>query len=456
MLNTFFLFLVAINCFFLSAQTIHLTLCDDLPKNFYSKNYEIIHIENGQGYCKSPFKVLDHRISNFKRLRHLSYVSDAYEEYKYTPLPVEIAELTTLEILKTNAFDGAVFNIQSLKTLNLTYGATYRSQLTNSFEKLQNLEKLYLSFLAIDSSVSLIGIANLPNLSEVVLDKPNQKMVDEVLKNKNITSLKITRAFDVVFDFSEAKHLVRLDLENNGLRHIPNSIYELSNLESLVMSNNLLEEVSHEIGKLTKLKVLSLYENRLAILPDELIQCVQLEYIYLDYNRSLNAIPQKIGKLKHLKDLTLSYCQLSEIPKSIEQCTDLRMLVLHHNKLSKLDLDFNKSPLLVNIKLNNNQLTSVPNSLFELPLVDEIELSNNKLTSVPESIEKMQNLTTFRANDNQLKELPADIGNLPLLEHLSAWNNQLIGLPENIGNAKNLMYLYLGNNSIVSIPSSIK
>jgi Leucine-rich repeat (LRR) protein len=438
------------------AQTIHLTYCDDFPKNFYAKNYTTIHIESGQGYCESPYKVLDKRIANFKKLNHLSYINEYYEDNKYVPLPKEVTQLKSLETLKTNAFDGAVFEIENLKVLHLIYGATYKSQLANSFEKLQKLEKLYLSFAHLDSTVTLVGVANLPNLKEVELDHPTQKIVDEVLKNPNITSLKISRAYDVVFDFNNAKYLTRLDLNNNGLIEIPKSIYALTNLQSMVLSDNKIDKIDPEIANLKQLKVFSIYQNRLSELPDELLQCKLLDYLYLDYNRSLASLPADIGELKNLKDLTASQCILTQIPKSLEQCTDLRMLVLHHNKLSSIDLDFGQFPLLVNIKVNDNKLTSVPTSLFELPLVDEIELSNNQLTSVPTSIGKMLNLTTFRVSDNQLKQLPSDIGNLPLLEHLSAWNNQLIDLPESIGNAKNLMYLYVGNNSIITIPSSIK
>ncbi len=438
------------------AQTIHLTYCDDFPKNFYARNFTTIHLESGQGYCESPYKVLDKRIANFKKLNHLSYINEHYEDNKYVPLPKEIAKLKCLEILKTNAFDGAVFEIENLKVLNLIYGATYKSQLAHSFEKLQKLEKLYLRFAHLDSMVTLVGVANLPNLKEVELDHPTQKIVDEVLKNPNITSLKISRAYDVVFDFTNAKHLTHLDLNNNGLTKIPKSIYTLTNLQSLVLSDNKIDKVDPEIANLKQLKVFSIYQNWLSSLPDELLQCKLLDYLYLDYNRSLASLPADIGELKNLKDLTASHCNLTEIPKSLEQCTDLRMLVLHHNKLTKIDLDFSKFPLLVNIKLNDNKLTSVPTSLFELPLVDEMELSNNQLTSVPDSISKMVNLTTFRANNNQLKYLPEDIGNLPLLEHLSAWNNQLVAIPESIGYAKNLMYLYVGNNQIISFPSSIK
>ena len=64
----FSIFLYAGN---VSAQKrIFLGLCDTFPANFYEKDIDTLLIENGMGYCVSPFKQLDGRIQNFHNLTY--------------------------------------------------------------------------------------------------------------------------------------------------------------------------------------------------------------------------------------------------------------------------------------------------------------------------------------------------------------------------------------------------
>ena len=96
-----------------------------------------------------------------------------------------------------------------------------------------------------------------------------------------------------------------LDLSNNQLSTLPDSICKLSSLIELNVSSNDLEELPRDIGKLSKLKRVDASSNRLKFFPCALLDCTQMEVLNLEHN-SIGCVPSEIAlKLTNLHKLLL-------------------------------------------------------------------------------------------------------------------------------------------------------
>lgn len=112
-------------------------------------------------------------------------------------------------------------------------------------------------------------------------------------------------------DPSSVSQTATLDLSNQGLTRIPDSVFTQTGLETLNVSNNLLTgAVQSQIGGLTKLKVLNLSNNLMTGVPAEIGQLQNLEVLNLSNNK-LTGLPNELGNLKNLKTLNLSGNQYS-------------------------------------------------------------------------------------------------------------------------------------------------
>jgi len=115
---------------------------------------------------------------------------------------------------------------------------------------------------------------------------------------------------------------VSLDLSNQGLTSIPNSVFSRTNLQELNVSHNSLTgAIQSQIGQLKNLKVLN-----------------------ASYNK-MTGVPAEIGQLKNLQVLDLSYNQLTGLPNELGNLQNLKTLNLTGNSYSQQDLDGIKSKL---------------------------------------------------------------------------------------------------------------
>jgi Leucine-rich repeat (LRR) protein len=61
---------------------------------------------------------------------------------------------------------------------------------------------------------------------------------------------------------SKLPNLKSLHIENDGLKKLPKSIFQLNNLESLYLNNNQFKKVPMEVQGLKNLKYLDLHDNK--------------------------------------------------------------------------------------------------------------------------------------------------------------------------------------------------
>jgi Leucine-rich repeat (LRR) protein len=126
-------------------------------------------------------------------------------------------------------------------------------------------------------------------------------------------------------------------------------------------------------------------------------------------NLHLAQLPESIGNLIHLQELSCSDNQLQELPK-----TPVTSVAGH----------------------------STCEWIGNLIHLRELYCYDNQLQELPEWIGNLINLKILSCYNNQLQELPESIGNLIHLQFLDCENNQLQQLPESIGNLTNLRELF--------------
>ncbi|KAM0846593.1 hypothetical protein ACQ4PT_055575 [Festuca glaucescens] len=128
--------------------------------------------------------------------------------------------------------------------------------------------------------------------------------------------------------------LTYLDLRNNELKGIPESLCHLAELIHLDLSNNVyIEEVPRSFGNLIKLKFLYLQGNDIQTIPDEVISSLEaLEIIHVDLRWVSDCIRsnvyRELGTLNHLK-VVGTLVGLLDAWTSLHDAADLPIRSLH-------------------------------------------------------------------------------------------------------------------------------
>lgn len=238
-----------------------------------------------------------------------------------------------------------------------------------------------------------------------------------------------------IFDYVDDDIHQKLDLEGEGLQRLPDDIDRLNNTDitSLNLSNNQLTFLPDSIGNLRKLEELYVSGNQLISLPESICNLKNLYLLVVDRNQIVS-IPERIGDLHNLTTLFMNNNQIVSIPESIEHLQFLEKINLEHNRLS-----------------------SLPESIGDLQSLEILEFGSNSLSSLPESIGNLQNLGYLDLKDNQLASLPESMGNLQNLYTLIlSGNPSLTRLPESIVNlTEEELEINIIGTGIKSLPANL-
>jgi internalin A len=245
-----------------------------------------------------------------------------------------------------------------------------------------------------------------------------------------------------------------LNLQNLGLTAFPESIVQLTQLQTLSLNNNKLTGLPDSIGQLTQLQTLSLDYNQLTGLPDSIGQLTQLQLLYINDNK-LTVLPESIGQLTQLQSLYIDDNKLTVLPESIGQLTQLQSLNINRNQLTALPDCIGRLTQLQHLFLNSNQLTALPDSIGKLAQLKELFIDDNELTVLPDTIGQLIQLIVLSLSLNKLIGLPDSIAILTHLEWLYLDNNQLIALPDSLAKMLSLPVLFLHGNQSLQLPPEV-
>ena len=189
-------------------------------------------------------------------------------------------------------------------------------------------------------------------------------------------------------------------------------------------------------------------------IPDDLGSLTNLTDLSLGYNELNGEIPAELGGLTNLTDLSLGHNQLSgEIPAEMGSLTNLLRLRLWGNQLSgEIPAELGGLTNLRGLGLNDNQLSGeIPAELGGLTNLTDLSLGHNQLSGeIPVEMGSLTNLLRLRLWGNQLSgEIPSELGSLTNLDQLYLYSNQLSGeIPAELGSLTNLTSLGLSANQL--------
>jgi internalin A len=243
----------------------------------------------------NSIKKLPDIIHSLKSLETLNF-----EYNNLTELPNSISSLTNLKVLnlKHNKLTILPPSFGELKTLEvLDLHGNQFNMIPSSLENLFSLKILKL------------GLNNLEYIPDWVRNLRSLKVL-ELGGNKSLSN------FEEWINFLPS--IVELNLYNDDIRELPESIGELDSLEVLILPNNKLTKLPDSFKKLTSLKKIDLSWNDITNVPEWISSLSSLEELNLRGNQ-LESLPDAISSLPSLKILTITQNKtMIQLPKELQ------------------------------------------------------------------------------------------------------------------------------------------
>ncbi|KAF7551298.1 hypothetical protein G7046_g7762 [Stylonectria norvegica] len=244
--------------------------------------------------------------------------------------------------------------------------------------------------------------------------------------------------------------MLKMNLANNRLKHLPTAFGTFQSLRSLNISSNFLDKFPPFLCDLQSLVDVDLSFNSIATLPEDIGNLKNLEKLLITNNRLTHSVPETFAGLVSLRELDIKYNGIISID-IISQLPKLEILSADHNCISAFVGKFEVIRLL---KLNSN-----PINKFEItepmPTLRTLNISNAQLASIDAAFSNMMNLEHLNLDKNYFVSLPQEIGTLSRLEHFSIANNSVGELPPQIGCLTELKVLNVRGNNISKLPMEL-
>lgn len=141
----------------------------------------------------------------------------------------------------------------------------------------------------------------------------------------------------ILFD----RDLEILDLSGRNLSELPTEVGKLSKLKVLFLSNNPFKEIPKEIKNLQNLKFLGMKSCKISNLSENSLPG-SLEWLTLTDNK-ITKLPKSIKKLTNLRKLLLAGNEISVLPDEIVNCQNIELMRISANRFTKSPISLIKN-----------------------------------------------------------------------------------------------------------------
>ncbi|XP_077118644.1 volume-regulated anion channel subunit LRRC8E [Ranitomeya variabilis] len=291
-------------------------------------------------------------------------------------------------------------------------------------------------------------------------DKLRQKLQHTPEGRLELHLFKLPGLPDTVFEVTEMESL-KLELLNDVV--IPPLVSKLVRLEELSLIN-CAAKVQH--ASLTylrdNLRVLQIKFDEVKEIPLWVFSLRALEELhlfgYLSQDVSKNASLESLRELKSLKVLILK-SNLSKVPQTVaDVASHLQKLSIQNDGTKLLTLNaLKRLSLLKDLELIRCDLERIPHAVFSLNNLQMLDLKDNSLHTIEEiiSLQHCRKLSVLRLWHNQIAYIPEHIRRLKCLEELCLNRNKILILPPPLFLCTKLRHLDLSFNEIREVPPEV-
>ena len=270
-----------------------------------------------------------------------------------------------------------------------------------------------------------------------------------------------------------------LQIEGDSLETLPAGFFRLKNLRELQLSDMKLDSLPTAIGQLTQLERFSYMGDALHTLPESIEKLTQLRELNLRM-AGIDSLPQAIALLPALKEIELYGNRLTHIPEPLLHNASVTMIHLGSNDISSipanlsdmkslryLDLSYNPLPLreraridssykgiVINTETYDGRAYSIEDAIEHSEMARSVQISNSNL-SPDFDFSVLTNTSYLGLKNNKLKKFPESICKLTTLEALRLDNNNITTIPDCIANMKGLKRIFLMDNDITTLPAAM-
>ncbi|XP_069049971.1 volume-regulated anion channel subunit LRRC8C isoform X2 [Lepisosteus oculatus] len=310
------------------------------------------------------------------------------------------------------------------------------------------------------SEVSENKLKQLNLNNEWTAEKLRQRLQSNANNRLELQLFMLSGLPDTIFEVTELQSL-RLEIINNVT--IPAAIAQLESLQELSLYQCSLKIHSAAASFLKEnLKVLRVKFDDSRELPTWLYTLRNLEELHLigslSPDMSKNITLDSLRELKSLKTLYLK-SNFTKIPQSIVDVSSHLQKLYVHNDGTKLVMlnNLKKMVNLVELELVHCDLERIPHAVFSLTNLQELDLKENNLKSIEEilSFQHLRKLTCLKLWHNGITYIPEHIKKLTSLERLYLSHNKIEILPSHLFLCNKLRYLDLSYNDIRFIPPEV-
>ncbi|MBM3191578.1 MAG: hypothetical protein FJZ63_02845 [Chlamydiae bacterium] len=297
------------------------------------------------------------------------------------------------------------------------------------------------------SATLVISEKNVSSFPDIFCYEPFSRLTNLSLKKLGLTTLPPS--------LFSLKNLTFLGLRNNQLTALE-GLEELTALENLDVQYNQLREVPFGISFLEKLAHLDLSYNPISRW-DALGWCHHLETLCLNgITFSNNKMPQELLRQETLKELGIKGCRLQSI-EGIASLKNLEIFCLDMNALKELPEEMGQLLSLRELSASSNRLTRLPMFLGKCQALDYVDVEFNAIEECPEELlREWSELSDLYLTGNRLTRFSFKQDTFPCLERLGLASNALTQVEGSLGwLSPQLDYVYLEKNKLQKLPEGI-
>ncbi|KAL3487752.1 hypothetical protein BJX62DRAFT_187375 [Aspergillus germanicus] len=224
------------------------------------------------------------------------------------------------------------------------------------------------------------------------------------LHTLNLSNNKLsTNDIQVITEMSSLRDLKLAKNQLTGA--LLDDIGRLTDLEALDLHENSLTELPETLTDLKSLRILNLGHNQFTTLPFEILHELPLREIIAPKNNIKGTlIPASVKKLDALQTLDVVGNAIVKLAESESlQLPALQTLAISMNRIKDLP-DVSSWQELLTLSAEDNSISGLPLGFTDLKKVRNVDLTGNDLSKLDEKIGLMDSLVSFRIANNPLRE----------------------------------------------------